>query len=269
MFATNVPRLSRDDCIAWWNTIVVQFAFLFFVAFANFVVGVGTAVYLGKAPRDLQFLTELFQAIGRRKLLGRGEDTDPPVDEDAVTESPLVEPDTEDAPETVEEPVGADVASTESDTDTAPQESTPTQIGMEETIIDMSAQEEALRQIGQCIFEDQKDDSDWETLLSNITEGIQKLLVLFNEARHLVELEREIAPDACQICLDELDTQWNAINQQSMQLLVLSTEPGSTDKTRDQLSTICADVLKICSDTRQSCATYLANASLERQMVSA
>jgi hypothetical protein len=229
---------------------VVQFAFLFFVAFGNFMVGVGAAVYLGKAPRDFRFLTQLVDALGRRKLAEKA------ISEDVVAESPAVES------ETADNPTAADVAST--NTDAVPQECTPTQIGLEETIIDMSAQEVHLRQIGQSVFEDQSDENDWENLLSNITEDIQKLLEFFNEARHLVELEREVAPDASQACLHDLDTQWNAINQQSMMLLVMSSDPEPTDTSRSQLSSICAGVLTTCADSRQSCTTYLANASLER-----
>ena len=189
-------------------------------------------------------------ALGRRKLAESASS------EDVVAESLPVES------ESADDPAAPDAASTNSDV--VPQECAPTQIGLEETLIDMSAQEVHLRQIGQSVFADQSDENDWETLLSNITEDIQKLLELFNEARHLVELEREAAPDASQTCLQELDAHWNAINQQSMKLLVMSSDPEPTDTSRSRLSSICDGVLTSCADSRQSCTTHLANASLEK-----
>ncbi len=216
------------------------------------MAGIGAAVYLGKAPRDFRFLTQVVDALGRRKL------AETAISEDVVTESPAVES------ETADDPVAPDVASTNADSDAVPQECTQTQIGLEETIIDMSAQEVHLRQIGQNVFEDQSDENEWGNLVSKITDDIQKLLEFFNEARYLVELEREVAPEASQTCLHDLDTQWNAINQQSMKLLVMSSDPEPTDTSRSQLSSICSGILTSCADSRQSCTTYLARASLER-----
>ena len=273
MFSTNVPQLSRGDCIPGWDTTVIQFAFLILVAFANFMAGVGAAVYLGKAPRDLTFLTPLRDALEGYRLFARGDSTElsptvPSISEPAVAESPAVESEPADATEVVDEPVDPVVSSPSLDADMSPLEDTPTQIGMEEMIIDMAAQEEHLRRIGPCLSEDQDDGSDWADMLLDVNEDIQKLLTHFNEVRHLVEHEREIVPNASQACLDELDAYWDTINQQSTQLLVISSEPDSLDTPRRQLATICEGILTACHKTRQSCAAYLANASLERPMVS-
>lgn len=248
---------------------MVQFAFLFFVAFTNFMAGVEAAVYLGKAPRDLRFLPELVDAIVRYNPIVRGKKTDPSTSEDAFAESSVIESETGDAEEAISDSDGSAGASTSSDADQDPAEDPSANVALEEKLIEMSAQEGHLRQFGQSAFEDHGDELEWESLLENISEDIQKLLQFFNEARYLVEQERETAPDARQACLGELDTQWNAINQQSMQLLVMSSEPDPTDESRSQLSTICAGILSTCSDTRQSCTTFMESASLERQTVPA
>ena len=214
-------------------------------------------MYLGKAPRDLRFVTQLLHALRHYRLFQRGDSAElgPPSGSDpAHTESPA------DAAKAVD--LDHDVSSTSRD------DVSPVQIGLEERIIDMAAQEVHLRQIGRRLSDDRGNGSDWNTLLFDINEDIQKLLKHFNEVRHLVENEREVAPDASQACLDDLDAHWNAINKQSMQLLVISSEPDSLDTARRQLAAICEGIVVACGDTRQSCAAYLANASLERPLVS-
>lgn len=223
---------------------MVQFAFLLFVACVNFMAGVGAAIYLGKAPRDLRFLTQLLDALGRYRLFNRGDSAElsptvPSISEPALTESRAVESELADAAKAVDEPVDTDVPSTSYDADMSPVESDPEQIGLEEMIIDMAAQEVHLRQLGQCVSDDQGNGSDWNTLLLDVNQDIQELLKHFNNVRYLVQHEREVAPDSSQACLDELDAHWDAINQQSMQLLVISSEPDSLDAARRQLTSIC------------------------------
>ena len=256
------------------------------------MVGVGAAVYLGKAPRDLRFLAQLMDAL-RRCRLARGDAVELSSTVASISKPPAVESPTlpanpatpvtnrpasarpdvvaskpiqaaREVDETVEPVRGA----SSQDAGATPSAGT-SQIGLEELIIDMAAQEVHLRQIVQTAADDQGGEFDWESLLSDVNEDVQKLLKYFNEARYLVEQEREVAVDSSQRCLDQLDSHWNAINQQSMQLLMISSEkPDPPAAARQKLAAICERVLTACRDTRQSCAAYMAHASLERPLVS-
>jgi len=263
---------------------VVQFAFLVFVAGVNLSVGVGTAVYLGKAPRDIRFLWELLDALAlHTPFAGRGvADTTPheaPVERSPVADRPVVE--TKPLPR-VDAPTAKDrkvyKAAEKGEDESAPALGTPpppapepesreddylTSVGLEEMVIDMAAREVHLRRNGQRATGDHGDTFDWEGLLANVADDIQKLLRQFNEARHLIGLDQKVATDANQICLREMDAYWNAINKQSLQLLTLSTAADPPDSERLELAAICEGVLTACQGTRESCAKYLASVPIK------
>ena len=67
---------------------MLQFAFLYLVALVNLTVGVGAAVYLGKAPRDLSFLVRLLGAL----MHARDETAEPAPSESPCGESAEAEP---------------------------------------------------------------------------------------------------------------------------------------------------------------------------------
>ena len=284
---------------------MVQFAFLMVVALANFAIGVAAAVYLGNAPRDLGFLTPLVAAFQQFRWAAdpsadEGNTTpDPSRTADvslAVTpghprmsSAPAPAVQTTSAPAAPQTSITAEPRSASSRdasdvADYEPDISAPTsaasdeppagtdhassQINLEDIIVDIAAQEVHLRQIGTAALETQHDAFAWEATLAGANEDIQKLLVQFNEARHLVEQQREVAAHACDSCLSAMDGHWNAINQQSMQLLVMSSEADPSDAARGQFAAICEGVVTACRDTRQSCAAFLAHALLERPVVS-
>lgn len=278
-----------------WDTIVIQFAFLILVASINFMAGVGLAVYLGKAPRDLRFLAELLEALRRHKLLVRGSgveadslaaaldepsaaqllpiesptskspDRQPVVKRPSTTESTPV---ASDAARPGQEPLQPGVTRSSPDAETPLAQDPSMQFALEDVLVDMAAQEVHLRRIAQRATGDAAATLDWEALLLEVNEDIEKLLKHFNEARHMVEQGRELAANGCRTCLGELDAAWRAINQQSMELLVISSEPDPPDTDRQRLVGICESILTACHGVRQSCAAYLAHALLERPMVS-